>query len=177
MTCIEEGCGIELTIHNPDIRCYHHGRLHVELQEYVEHREQVIVGLEKWASGQTSKRHIRDRYVRKFKNKGVIPWEATLEEVEVCSRDLLVELRDALAEINMLNGFLDKGKSMDTRIESFTYDEAVLVNTMIPETNFLTRWRAVKTTGFYQRFRSPLDEIERVSKHHSIVRGLESCAI
>lgn len=150
-TCVN--CTATLAEHNSGIRCYVHIVQNTMLQAYVEQREVALVGLERWSAGRTSKRNLRDPYVRKFRGKG-IPWEATLEEVEVCDPDRFLDLLEELDS-------LSTGKELDEQVFLLSFNEAILIDALLPETNFLTKWTGVLADGCYQRFRSAFDEQQR----------------
>lgn len=156
--CVTPGCTTQLAKLNEGERCYICAGLVAATQRYVEEREIKVVGAERWSAGQTAKRHLRMPYVRKLAKKNVVPWDATLEEVEVVDPMGFHTMRDELVEINFFNGFMRTGIDMDNNIGSFSYDEACCVETHFPESNFLAKWHVMTNGSDYRRFRSVADE-------------------
>lgn len=157
-TCITPGCTTQLAKLNESERCYACAALVSATQRYVENREVKVAGVDRWSAGQTGKRHMRLPYVRRLATQNIVPWDATLEEVEIAHPEGFSELRDDLRQINFFTSFMKGGVEMDARITTFSYDEAVCVETHFPESNFLAKWSVAMNGGEYRRFKSVADE-------------------
>lgn len=158
--CVD--CQVHISKYNPHIRCFIHTTINAQLETYVERREKSHVGVERWSGSKTNKTALRERYCRKFVGSGVLPWEVSFTELELIDGSLLLELIEALTQVNFLNRFVRTGEAMDGLISNYSREEAELIDSFLPETNFLTRWSWTQKEGSYQRFRDPIDEAKHL---------------
>lgn len=144
-------CKAPMNSYNLGERCYPCERRFESLHCYAEHREMTAVGAERWLTGQTTKKNTRVAYVREFSELGVVPWDASLEELQFVDAPGVNTLISELLGLDNINGkdlaFLDRN------LEKLTEEEISVIETEYPETNIRLKWVHATRGTRYMRFR------------------------